>query len=248
MARMPFSREDLLRLQRSFLFSPKQYVNCGRGHPVDLALSTWQVKKDRNGWHAELKCSYSETFQNPRTTGFLTATCRSHAVFALPADLADARVPAHPGHSSSDWRDKAELLPRLDGIYTCTVKVHRSFSGPKKLEDWCVVFGEAGEVVNFEMKHEGYKTNYPWYVSTHLITRHFHGGVDLFEKYGLDLFRVDGTNISWTWIHPDGTRTRALGVLHRGARKITLTGTSGPDNKTAKYDFEFRPLRTPPFA
>jgi hypothetical protein len=246
-ARAPFSNEDLQRLHRSFLFSPKQYVNCGRGHGVDMALSAWKLKKDRKGWYAELKCSDSQWREGGLESAGYSVKCSSHARLDLPDDLSGAMVPASPGHSSTAWRDGAALLPRFDGIYTCTTKIRRSLSEPKKYEDWCLAFSAAGEVVNFEMRHGGYGKDYAFSVRLGLITRHAYGGRDLFAQYGPDLFRVDGASISWTWIHPDGSRTQNSGVIQRGGKKMELTATSDPAKAKVKRDFEFRPLRIPPF-
>jgi hypothetical protein len=251
----PFTDQDLYRWRRSFLFSPQHWVQCGQGHSVDPALQPWKAVKDRRaGWQVQMKCDHASTgvlrgpvkeWESP----YFTIHCKSHAVLAIPEDLSLARAPQYPGHATTAWKDGGTVFPRINGVYTCTVQKHR-FSNPTKLDDWCVIFNENGQALNFDITHEGYSakgvTGFEFQLRMALNGRSSSFASSTHPP-GPDPYQVKGTVISWYRMNAGGSPTEYTGFLERGGRRIGKIASGNPNDKI-KRDFEFRQPRFPPFA
>lgn len=86
MAKAPFSNVDLQRLQRSYLFGPRYFVDCSRGHSVHPSLSAWKLKTDKRGWYVQVECRHTEWRKGELETAGYHTKCRGHARIDLPED------------------------------------------------------------------------------------------------------------------------------------------------------------------
>lgn len=235
----PFTDADLEIWNRSIAHSPYRYGRCAHRHGVELSGNyLFNVKKKLSGWYVRHECGAP-------CTGCYNAAgplpCRSFVDLKIPDNPTEHLWVSYPRHTSTQWRDGAALLPRTDGVYTCTISNNKELFKPRVIRDRCLVFTPEGDVLDLKLEHDGYgKESFkekagrivPWFRDDRL-------------GYGPSaswrgLYEVTGTSLTCSLTEIAASPYTYTGKLQGDATTLKLKWVNRKDK--AKWEYTFRPV------
>jgi hypothetical protein len=248
MLRRPFTDEDLETFRLSIKASPNRWTRCKHSHLIDQGwieptMISWKLA---GGWYVRYDCPETSCGACPSPGGG-GGPCHSGVNLNLPDDPARHLFPPFPQHSSTQWRDKATLLPRTDGVYTRTVETRKPMFKPRVFDDACLVFTDEGEVLDDVIGHEGYDTEDFKARAAALFPKVRAG----YRSCGptstwRGLYEVTGDALNCSLTEMAGERYGFTGTLSGDAGTLKLKKVDARGRKLAKQEYTFRPLAGAP--
>jgi hypothetical protein len=248
----PFTDADLSIWDLSIIHSPWRWRQCAHGHEIDLwGNSLVSVQKKLSGWYIRHDCWKPCTSSQclgpyvPSTSDSIPVPCKGYIDLKVPDKPTEHLWAPYPQHTSTQWRDSADLLPRTDGIYTSTISNNKEIFKPRVILDRCLAFTPEGDVFDFEVRHDGYEKEtfqeragriVPWFRADRLS---FGPGMAW-----RGLYEVSGISLTCSLTEIKAAPYTFAGNLQGDATTLKLKWV-GQKGK-AKFEYEFRPLAVQP--
>jgi ribosomal protein L7/L12 len=172
--------------------------------------------------------------------------CKEGSLIEIPDDTAARIAPGYPQHNSSDWRDRAEVLPRFTGAYVYTTSRSGGLLKASRFRDRCLYFSDRGIMFDIMVNHSGYKKNFQEQVLRH-SPKNDRGGPDNWRG----LYSVDGHGITCSLTEIKGMRYGFTGTISADGSWMRLkrTDARGRKGQILSDDYTFHAIEgLTPFA
>lgn len=244
----PFTDAELDVWDLSIIRSPYQYGQCSHGHGIPLTGNHLAiVRKKFSGWYIRHHC-WSPCYACrgiPYRSPDIPMPCERYIDLKIPDEPTQHLWAPYPQHTSTQWRDNADLLPRTDGVYTSNISNNKELFKAREMRDQCLVFTPEGDVIDFRIEHDGYEKETFQEKASSIVPR-FRA-----ERLGMGpgaawrgLYEVTDTSLTCSLTAIAATPYTFTGNLQGDVTTLKLKRTAGKEK--AKLEYKFWPLTRQP--